>query len=93
MKINVLTQSKNEIKIDLEGAGHTLCNLLQKKLLEDKNVAFAGYNIPHPLFEKAIIYVRMKGTSKPKVALVKATNKAIKLNCEFKNKLDKALES
>ena len=89
----MLSQSKNEIKIELEGVGHTLCNLLQKKLLEDKNVGFAGYNIPHPLVEKAIVYVRMNGTSKPKVALIKAANKAIKLNSEFKNKLDKALES
>lgn len=92
MKINVLSKSKNEIKIELEGAGHTLCNLLQKKLLENKNVDFAGYDVPHPLVTKAIFYVRMNGASKPEVALIKAANEALKLNNEFKNKLDKALE-
>ena len=37
MKIKVLSKSKNELKIEIEGAGHSLCNLLQKMLLEEKN--------------------------------------------------------
>jgi len=93
MKIKVLSKSKNEIKIEIEGAGHTLCNILQTKLLEDKNVDLAGYDVPHPLSAKSIIYVRMIGTSKPETALIKAAKEAIKLNKSFRLNLDKSLKS
>lgn len=92
LKIKVLSKSKNEIKIELEGAGHTLCNLLQKRLLEDKNVNLAGYDIPHPLYVKAILHVRMNGASKPETALIKAANNALKLNKEFRTSLAKSLK-
>jgi len=42
MKINVLKKSDKELKIEIEGSSHGLCNLLQKRLLEDKRVEFAG---------------------------------------------------
>ena len=93
MKVKVLSKSKNELKIELEGADHTLCNLLQKKLLEDENVDLAGYDVPHPLASNAIIYVRMKGASRPKAALIKAAKKALKLNKEFRISLEKSLKS
>ena len=93
MKIKILSKSKSEIKIEIEGAGHSLCNLLQKKLLEDPNVDLAGYDVPHPLASNAILYVRMNGTSKPKLALKKAAKNALKLNKEFTNSLEKSLKS
>lgn len=93
MKIKVLSKSKNEMKIEIEGAGHSLCNLLQKKLLEDKTVDLAGYDVPHPLTEKAILYIRMSGSSKPETALIKALNKTLKINEDFRNSLIKSLES
>ena len=61
MKINVVKKSGNELKIEIEGGTHGLCNLLAKRLLEDKTVDFAGYDVPHPLASNPIIYVRMKG--------------------------------
>jgi DNA-directed RNA polymerase subunit L len=93
LKIKVLSKSKNELKIELEGAGHTICNLLQKNLLEDKNVDLAGYDIPHPLASNAVIYVRMKGASKPETALIKAANRALKLNKTFRTGLEESLKS
>lgn len=92
LKIKILSKSKNEIKIEIEGAGHSICNLLQKKLLEDPNVDLAGYDVPHPLASNAILYVRMNGTSKPELALKKAIKNALKLNKEFTNSLEKALK-
>jgi DNA-directed RNA polymerase subunit L len=93
LKIKVLSKSKNELKIEIEGTGHTLCNLLQKRLLEDKNVDLAGYDVPHPLYAKGILYVRMDGASKPETALIKAANKALKLNKDFRTSLDVSLKS
>lgn len=93
MKIKVLSKSKNELKIEIEGAGHSICNLIQKRLLEEKSVDLAGYDVPHPLAEKAILYVRMNGASKPETALIRAINKTLKINNDFKTSLVKSLKA
>jgi DNA-directed RNA polymerase subunit L len=93
LKVKVLKKAANELKIEVEGAGHGLCNLLQKKLLEDDRVDLAGYDVPHPLASNPVIYVRMKGTSKPEDALIKAAEKALKENGTFSKELKKALKA
>jgi DNA-directed RNA polymerase subunit L len=93
VKIKVLKKTANELKIETEGAGHGLCNLLQKKLLEDTSVDMAGYDIPHPLASNPVIYVRMKGTAKPEEALRKAAEKAREVNKTFSKELEKALKA
>ena len=93
MKVKVLKKTPNELKIEVEGAGHGLCNLLQKKLLEDKNVDMAGYDISHPLVSNPVIYVRMKGEGKPQGALKRAAEKARKTNEAFSKELEKALKA
>jgi DNA-directed RNA polymerase subunit L len=93
LKVKVLKKSGNELRIEIEGSGHGLCNLLQKKLLEDKTVDMAGYDVPHPLASNPIIYVRMKGNVKPEVALRKAAEKAREANEVFSKELDKALKA
>lgn len=92
MKVNVLKRTENELKIEVEGAGHTICNLLQKKLLEDENVDMAGYDIPHPLASNPIIYVRTKGGVTPEQALRRAVEKLLELSDEFSRELEKALK-
>jgi DNA-directed RNA polymerase subunit L len=93
MKINVLKKSGNELKIEIEGTTHGLCNLLQKRLLEDKNVDFAGYDIPHPLASNPIIYVRMKGNAKPEAALIKAVEKVREANEAFSKELERVIKA
>lgn len=92
MKVKVLKKSPGELKIEVEGAGHGLCNLLQKKLLEDKNVDQAGYDVPHPLASNPVIYLRMKGSAKPEEALLEAAEKAREENEEFGKALKVALK-
>lgn len=91
MKIKVLKHTANELKIEIEGAGHGVCNLLQKKLLEDETVDQAGYDVPHPLASNPVIYVRMKGNGKPEKALLNAADKACESNKEFGKALEAAL--
>ena len=91
LKVKVLKKSANELKIEIEGAGHGLCNLLQKKLLEDKRVDLAGYDVPHPLASNPVIYVRTKGSAKPADALIAAAGKAREANDAFGKALEKAL--
>lgn len=92
MKVNVITRTPNELKIEVEGAGHTICNLLQKKLLEEENVDLAGYDIPHPLASSPIIYVRTKGKVKPDQILKNAIEKTREMNKEFGKELTRALK-
>jgi DNA-directed RNA polymerase subunit L len=91
MKVNVLKKTSNELKVEVEGAGHTLCNLVQKKILEEKNVDMAGYDIPHPLASNAVIYVRTKGSVKPEHVLRNALENARQTNKEFGREFAKAL--
>ena len=93
MKINVLKKTGNELKIELEGGTHGLCNLLQKRLLEDKRVDFAGYDVAHPLASNPTIYVRMKGNAKPEDALIKAVEKVREENDAFSKELDHVLKA
>jgi len=89
MKVKVLKRAENELKIEIEGTSHGLCNLLQKKLLEDKRVDFAGYDLPHPLASSPIIYLRMKGKAKPEDALLEAAEKAKAANEAFGKEIDR----
>jgi DNA-directed RNA polymerase subunit L len=93
LKVNVLKKSENELKIELQGSSHGLCNLLQKRLLEDKRVDFAGYDVPHPLASSPIIYVRMKGKAKPEDALIAAVAKIREANDAFGKELDRVLKA
>ena len=93
MKIKVLTKSDKELKIEIEGGTHGICNLLAKRLLEDKTVEFAGYDVPHPLASSPIIYLRMKGTAKPEDALIRAVEKVREANDAFGEELDRVLKA
>jgi len=93
MKVKVLKKTAHELKIEIEDSGHGLCNLIQKRLLEDKSVELAGYDIPHPLASNPVIYVKMKGVGKPEEALRKAAEKAQEANEQFREALESALEA
>jgi DNA-directed RNA polymerase subunit L len=92
MQVKVLKKTTNELEIDVEGAGHTLCNLLAKKLLEDESVELAGYNVPHPLASSTVIYVRMKGRANAEKALLRALEKACNMNDRFGKELEAAFK-
>jgi len=92
MKIRVLKKEENELRIELEGGSHGICNLIQKRLLEDDRVDFAGYDVPHPLASSPIIYLRMKGQAKPEDALIDAVAKVRAVNDAFGIELDRILK-
>jgi len=92
VKVKVVNKAPNELKLEVEGVGHTICNLLQKGLLEEENVELAGYDIPHPMTSTAIIYVRTKGRVKPEDVLKRALAKARERNTEFGKEFERALK-
>ena len=92
MKIRVLKRTSDELKIEVEGAGHSLCNLLQKRLLEDGATDLAGYDVPHPLASNPLIYIRTKEGAKPEAVLRRAAEEARDLNRTFGKELQRALK-
>jgi DNA-directed RNA polymerase subunit L len=92
MEIKMLKRTSNELRIEVEGVGHTLCNLLQKRLVEDENVDLAGYDVPHPLASSSVIYVRTKGSVRPEAALLKAVGSAREIDKEFSKEFQRALK-
>lgn len=92
MNTRVLKRTPNELKLEIEGIGHTLCNLLQKKFVEEEGVDMAGYDVPHPMTSKAIVYVRTKGSVKPEEILKHSVARTRELNKEFGKELERALK-
>ena len=96
MNIKVLKKTSDELRIEIEGEGHTFCNVLQGALLKDATVEMAGYNISHPLVANPVVYVRMKEKRKPKkkpeVALQEAASKVRQQTKQFRKRLEKALK-
>ena len=89
MKIKVLKNTANELKIEVEGEGHSLLNLLQKTILEDDAIEMAGYDVPHPLIDRAILYVHTK-KQKPEDVIKEATKKVLDRSKEFQKSFKKA---
>ena len=77
MKINVLHQSKNELRIELVGEGHSFTNVLQSTLLKDDTIEFVGYNISHPLMAQPILFIRTKAKRRPDNALIDAAKSLV----------------
>jgi DNA-directed RNA polymerase subunit L len=92
MKVNVLKKTPDELKIEIEGAGHTICNILQKSILEEEHVDLAGYDIPHPMASNPIIYIRTTDKVKPEQVLKNALEKARDINKEFSKEFERAIK-
>lgn len=85
MEVVTLENEKNRIKFQINGEGHTFCNVLRKELWGDKNIDIAGYSIEHSLTSHPIFTVEVsKGDAKK--ALLDAVDRLKKLNKELKDK-------
>ncbi len=60
MKVNVLEEKSNELKIEVLGEEHSFPALLSWALLQDPNVEFAVYDKEHPLLGHAKLYIKTK---------------------------------
>ncbi|MCW3975250.1 MAG: DNA-directed RNA polymerase subunit L [Candidatus Bathyarchaeota archaeon] len=92
MVLRIIKKEKNEMKIELDGEDHTLGNLIQHTLLMDKDIEFAGYDLPHPLSRKPIIYLRTKKGLKVENVFKRTLEKVSKQANEFLANFSKAVE-
>jgi DNA-directed RNA polymerase subunit L len=91
MKINIVKQEKGYIEFDFSGEGHTLLNLLQGSLLEDKNVEMAGYSKPHPLMDRSKLFIKLKKGEDFLGAVKKASENADAKLSDFLSQFEKSL--
>jgi DNA-directed RNA polymerase subunit L len=91
VKIKVLMKTGNELKMEIEGEGHSFCNALQRVLLSEETIETAGYNIPHPLIANPVIHVRTQ-KGRPETALRNAAEKLQKKTKQFNDAFEKALK-
>jgi DNA-directed RNA polymerase subunit L len=91
MKINITKREKGYVEFDFSGEGHTLLNLLQSSLIEDKNVEMAGYSRPHPLMDRSRLFIRLKRGDNVLGAVKKAAENANGKLDEFLGQFEKSL--
>ncbi|MBI5389226.1 DNA-directed RNA polymerase subunit L [Candidatus Woesearchaeota archaeon] len=86
MNIKILEETKNRLYFELEGQGHSFCNMLRGELLNDEQVKIATYSIEHPLISHPKFIIETQG-KEPRKALADAANRvasmADKLKKEF----------
>ncbi len=92
MNIRILEKKDNELRVEIEGEGHTLCNAIKSILFEDEALVFAGYRIEHALLSKPILYISTNGKKDPLVLLNETLKKLEMRIEEFKEKFRKELE-
>ena len=92
MQLKVLKKTDNELKIEVEGEGHTLFNMMESVLLEDEKVEFASYNMPHPLISNTVVTIRTSEGKKPEEALKEACEKILQRGKELNEAFADALK-
>jgi DNA-directed RNA polymerase subunit L len=63
MKTEIVTDKKNELKMDVTGESHTIFNMLKSELLKSKDVDSCGYRQDHPLIDKVTFMLFTKSKS------------------------------
>jgi len=74
MEVKITESSKEKLAFELHGEDHTLCNVLTKKLSEDKDVKTAVYSIPHPLAGIPTVMIEAKDAKASLKKAIKALN-------------------
>ena len=92
MKLKIIKNEGSFTEMAVGGEGHTLLNLLQSFLLQNKYVDMAGYSKPHPLMERSVLYLTMKEGKAPMDALLVSAEDARKSLNMFIVELNKQIE-
>ncbi len=88
MEITILKEEKDTLELQLDGEGHTLCNLLRKELWDSEDTKVASYNISHPLIASPKLIVVSEKT-KPRKLLLDSVESLKKKNSELRSLLKK----
>jgi len=78
MKVNVVEDKKDTLVIEIEGARHTIPNLIREALWEDNSVDLAAYEKKHPMLGNPKIIVKAKDPRKALLTAIKKTEESLK---------------
>ncbi len=78
MKLEFLKDEKDELKVKLLNEDKALGALVVQKLVENKDVEFAGCTDEHPLLSNPVITIKGKGAKKSLVDAVDEVKKELK---------------
>lgn len=84
--MEIIKHSNLDYELVFEEQGSTIGNMLQKELLRNEDVKYAGYIVPHPLEKKMKIRLITKSKS-PKEVLNNAFSNLIDQFKEIANHL------
>jgi DNA-directed RNA polymerase subunit L len=85
VNLKILRKTGDEIRIEFEGEGHTLLNLLRTELLADKRVKLATYDTKFPIMDNPIFRLKTDG-SDPVAVLREASVRIAGQAQEFSSK-------
>ncbi len=93
MEIEVEEVGPSEIRVVIKGETHTLLSPIVEELNTRDDVEFAGYDVPHPLKEEGVIFLRVRDGLDPRKILREAVEKLIKeyegLEKSFREELER----
>lgn len=93
MEIKIIEESKNRLILNIEGTGHSLCNLIVKELWNDDSVKNAAYRIDHPLKGIPTLLIEtMQGKDEPRKVLENAIKRVRKANDKFREAFSKEVK-
>ncbi|HDD68892.1 MAG TPA: hypothetical protein ENG61_00855 [Candidatus Korarchaeota archaeon] len=86
LRVEIKRTKPNEAEIEVYGETYTLLVPLAQSLISLNYVEFAGFDVPHPLEEKGILYVRVR-EGDPVDAVFEAINNLKREYGELKSSL------
>ncbi|RDD53913.1 MAG: DNA-directed RNA polymerase subunit L [Candidatus Korarchaeota archaeon NZ13-K] len=69
LEVEVVKVSGNEIRLIVRGETYTLLDPLVDELNSLEEVEFAGYDVPHPLKEESVLFLRVREGMDPREVL------------------------
>ncbi|MEM2025585.1 MAG: DNA-directed RNA polymerase subunit L [Desulfurococcaceae archaeon] len=91
MNIRVISKSKRELVVEIEGEDHTLGNMLMKEALEHPSVEYASYRIPHPLKSTLEFTIVVKEGEDLSKTLLEVINRLREEMGSFKKAIEESL--
>ena len=91
MQVKVIKEDSSSLEIDVTGADQSLLQIIQEELLNDRRVAFAAYNKPHPLLKNQTMRISVR-EGNPKKVFSESCEKAVARTKETITLLGKIME-
>jgi DNA-directed RNA polymerase subunit L len=91
MKLKILEQEKDLVKIEIDQRDMTLLHPLVEELLKDKVVISAQYILGHPELDKPVLRVQVS-SGKPTTAIKRAAKSLVGTFADLREAIEKEIK-